>query len=221
MSTTDMTGLPHEALVLEGINERPPFTIGGFRRFGFWGKNKPSTVRGNLLRVHEGKIQLLLVLDRREGDNQGYWWRPPGGEVDYAAKEGPDDALLREVFEETGIRVPHEASAIFDSRVVKNHHLSKTKVFAYVILLPRGILCDPVRLREPEIIAARWFTLDQVATSERLPTKDGTLYPLDTTLNVPLLAETLQAHMGRIMEVVGLGATPLVEFATKVLSKEK
>lgn len=46
--------------------------------------------------VHEGRV--LLLYHRRLG-----MWLPPGGHIE--PNELPDDAAVREVFEETGIRV--------------------------------------------------------------------------------------------------------------------
>src|SRR5690606_41880188 len=46
--------------------------------------------------VHGGRV--LLLYHRRQG-----MWLPPGGHIE--PNELPDDAAVREVFEETGIRV--------------------------------------------------------------------------------------------------------------------
>lgn len=65
--------------------------------------------------VHDANRLLLCRVSSQVPDLQG-WWTLPGGGVEFG--EAPDDAVVREVAEETGLQVRVLSVAKVDSQVV-------------------------------------------------------------------------------------------------------
>ena len=73
-------------------------------RPGDMDQTQPSKYRpcvGTMIVDSDGRAFVGKRIDTREGD----WWQMPQGGVDPG--ENPDEAVFREVFEETGIARPH------------------------------------------------------------------------------------------------------------------
>tara|TARA_R110000824_G_scaffold48377_1_gene136637 strand:+ start:51 stop:470 length:420 start_codon:yes stop_codon:yes gene_type:complete len=76
----------------------------------------PATKSGaNVILVDNGKILLLL----REGGWKSSHWGPPGGGVDKG--ETPEQAAVRETFEESGLRVKPEDLELLIQRTKHNY----------------------------------------------------------------------------------------------------
>ena len=109
-----------------------------------------------ILMIHHNKLQV---------------WLPPGGHIE--ANELPDNAVLREIFEETGIR----ATIINKKRELSLDYSMELEI-PFVILLEdiEGdgthnhidmiYLCKAINedyvLQETEVHGIGWFTLDQI-----------------------------------------------------------
>ena len=97
----------------------------------------------------------LLLVKRGRGVGAGKW-SIPGGRVE--GGEAMAEALVREVFEETGLEVVCDELVGWVERIDHDHH--------FVILDFRASLLDLAR-RDPtpgdDAVEAAWWPLDQVA----------------------------------------------------------
>lgn len=110
-----------------------------------WGT--PNFTVGAVALVTDGEGRLLLV---RPTYRPG--WLPPGGFL--GRHEVPREALVREVWEELGLRMSFEEPhrVYFDVR-------RQSVSFVCVGLLPEG---QQPRVRGPELSDVRWFALDEL-----------------------------------------------------------
>ncbi|MEI3845576.1 MULTISPECIES: NUDIX hydrolase [unclassified Microbacterium] len=117
--------------------------------------------------------ELLMVFHRKLGR-----WLPPGGHVE--VDEFPSDAVLREVWEETGVRAAHRATKALDLglRGVLDVQLPSPLTMS-AQLIPPGprdtehihidmmfeLVADPgeaVTYETREVSGARWFTRAEI-----------------------------------------------------------
>jgi ADP-ribose pyrophosphatase YjhB (NUDIX family) len=98
--------------------------------------------------VIEDRGDVLFV--RRAHDlGRGGQWCPPGGTI--WEKEWPEVACVREVYEETGLRVTvQQRLAVFES--------------AHYFVCSLNCQRDRLRLREEECIDHEWITPDEILT---------------------------------------------------------
>lgn len=102
--------------------------------------------------VHDGQGKLLLTRRAPEKSFPGTWENSGG-----AAQAGEDSrsAIVRELFEETGIRAEPDAFEFLDSGRDKN-------TFFDFYALQRQVSLEEIRLLPGETDAVRWVTFSQV-----------------------------------------------------------
>ena len=107
----------------------------------------PASAAAAVVRDAEGRV---LLIRRRIEPYRGAWALPAGYQE---ADERPEDTLVREVFEETGMTI--EVDRLFDYLFIPDDHRKPANVAVY--------LCRPIRgeLRAGHDAAeAGWFHLD-------------------------------------------------------------
>jgi 8-oxo-dGTP pyrophosphatase MutT (NUDIX family) len=112
----------------------------------FWYISKPNTRGTKVVIVNEDKILLIK-------NTYGYGWTLPGGGI--KTSEEPEQAAIREVFEEVGITI---AEIIEVDIFTTNHQHKKDTIYAY---------CTKVQSQEYsldtfEIETACWFKLNNL-----------------------------------------------------------
>lgn len=117
----------------------------------------------NAFIVHDGKT---LLVDHRELG----CWLPPGGHIEL--DEDTDQALLREIQEETGLRAAdveilaekpnvHGAKSLWPPRWVDIHRINDHHRHLALIFIFKA-KSDTVRLAEREHRAIRWFSAEEL-----------------------------------------------------------
>lgn len=120
-----------------------------------------------LIRNEEGKI----LVTRRSLDKKwaaGSWEIPGGGA---ALGETSFDAVKREVFEETGIRITKEKSRVIYS--YRNDDEGGDNYFTDIFMCDACFNIGDVTIQEREVIDVRLVTLDEI---NRLHETDGFLH---------------------------------------------
>ena len=117
-----------------------------------------TSVRAYGILVHED--QVLLVRSSSLQINPPLWWLPGGG-IDFA--ESPEDTLLREFREETGLAIKdpvlHDVAS--DVRRRPNGDRIHTVRVLYTVSLDGGQLRDEAQGTTNQ---AQWFTLRELDT---------------------------------------------------------
>jgi len=117
---------------------------------------------GGAVIVREGKVLMLLRSDACR-NNRGLW-TIPGGMVELS--EGLEDAVRREVREETGLRVTHAGFLCVSDRVFDDEH--------WVSILYRCETEGEPSNTEPEKHRQiAWQDLDDLPSGITLPSRDG------------------------------------------------
>jgi 8-oxo-dGTP diphosphatase len=109
----------------------------------------------------------ILLIERGREPLKGFW-SLPGGAVETG--ERLEDAVVREVFEETGLRVAPQRVALIFERIMRDEHGSAEYHYLlidYMCEVLGGDLCAG-----DDSDCARWFSLDAI---EQLPMTEGTL----------------------------------------------
>jgi 8-oxo-dGTP pyrophosphatase MutT (NUDIX family) len=123
----------------------------------------------SLFVVHDGKI---LLLKRQKGKPQEKTWGPPAGKVDDG--ESLKAAVLREVFEETGIIIEEGRISNYEKSYYVRHGDLDFMFYAYMV----EVAVEPsVVLRPAEHSESSWFTLDEalgldLVQDEEVPIRD-------------------------------------------------
>jgi 8-oxo-dGTP diphosphatase len=115
-----------------------------------------TSVRAYGILMHEGRV--LLVRSSSPQINPPLWWLPGGG-IDFA--ESPQDTLLREFREETGLAIKdpvlHDVAS--DVRRRPNGDRIHTVRVLYTVSLDGGKLRDEAQGTTNQ---AQWFTLREL-----------------------------------------------------------
>ena len=116
-----------------------------------------TTVRSYGVLVDDGRV--VLVRSSNPHHDPPLWWLPGGG-IDFG--EAPEDALIREFAEETGLIVndPQLVGVTSDERRRDNGERLHTVRILYAVRLTGGSLRDEA---EGTTDLARWFQLDEVS----------------------------------------------------------
>ena len=134
-----------------------------------------SSIRAKVVCVLRNADRMLLmrITDPHDGRQMLI---PPGGGVEFG--ERLDEAVVREVFEEVGIRIPTPrrlgmVENLFSFAGKPEHEL----IFIYEAECPDARLCalEEVAITESNgnIFAAHWLTLDDVAATGLQLVPDG------------------------------------------------
>lgn len=106
--------------------------------------------------------RLLLLLRSRPSKGETGFWELPGGRMN--AGERYEEAVKREVFEETGLRIKViKPLTVFDA--VRDH---STQVIGITFLCALEEGPDPLRLSD-EHLEARWVPVDQLDSVKLIP----------------------------------------------------
>lgn len=114
--------------------------------------------------LNDGKI-LMTLRDEKGCDGAHMKWELPGGKAE--AGENAEEAVLREIFEETGVRA--EVTGVIP--VVQTHHWDyewgKQQTFCLYYL------CDFISKenvpKDHRVSKCEWFSLDSAVSLECLP----------------------------------------------------
>ncbi len=125
---------------------------------------------GRILLVDDQE-RVLLIHDRIDLDVTDSHWIAPGGGLE--SGETPAEAAVREVYEETGIRVelPSDEPAMYIERVqytFAGHDFDQTNHY-YLVRVPSGLPVQAAANTEFEKVVAighRWWTLPELAASD-------------------------------------------------------
>jgi len=117
-----------------------------------------SSVRAYGILVHEGAV--ALVRSSNPQHVPPLWWLPGGG-IDFG--ESPEETLIREFLEETGLRVASPAlfSVTSDVRKRDNGDRIHTVRIIYTVTLAGGDLTHEVHGTTDH---AAWYPIDQLDT---------------------------------------------------------
>ena len=124
---------------------------------------------GRILLVDD-RERVLLIHDRLDVDVTDSHWIAPGGGLEPG--ETPAEAAVREVYEETGLRVqlPPDEPAFYTERVrfsFAGVDTDQTNHY-YLVRVGSGLTVRPAAHTELEKVVAlghRWWTLDELAAS--------------------------------------------------------
>ncbi|MHB8335079.1 MAG: NUDIX hydrolase [Acidimicrobiales bacterium] len=116
-----------------------------------------TTVRSYGLLVDDGRV--VLVRSSNPHHDPPLWWLPGGG-IDFG--EAPEEALIREFAEETGLIVndPQLVGVTSDERRRDNGERLHTVRILYTVQLMGGSLRDEA---EGTTDLTRWFQLDEMS----------------------------------------------------------
>jgi len=128
--------------------------------------------------VHSGK--LLLVAHKKLGK-----WLPPGGHID--GKETPEEALRREIAEETGLQVEIIADRDTNSddestrSLLRPQHMQVEDIDESHQHIDLIYFCravdDTIYLEGKKLAAARWFSPKELRPDKQIITDDGLVLP--------------------------------------------
>ena len=107
--------------------------------------------------VQDGRLLLVRRASRRGRGN----WQVPGGFVE--PDETIEDAVVREVAEETGVKA--EVNGILG---VRNRYDPDVANSLYIVLLLRSLGGEP-KPDQHEVDQAGYFTLDEIGALEQVP----------------------------------------------------
>jgi ADP-ribose pyrophosphatase YjhB (NUDIX family) len=105
--------------------------------------------------VRDGKILLI----RRGQEPRRGWWQLPGGYVEH--DEPIDEAIVREVYEEAGVR------ASVENVVGLRHSLGAPSANVYIIFRLTPLEGEPVA-DGVEITGAGYFSLEEIETMDKV-----------------------------------------------------
>lgn len=117
-----------------------------------------TSVRSYGILVHEDRVALVRSSNPRH--DPPLWWLPGGG-IDFG--EAPEETLVREFEEETGLVVHHPAllTVTSDVRRRDNGDRIHTVRILYTVALQRGELRHEIHGTTDH---AAWFALEELAT---------------------------------------------------------
>ncbi len=129
-----------------------------------------------VLILADDSVLLIKGFDPARGDTAAWWLTPGGGRDD---GESLEEAAVREVFEETGLRVsvddigPVVATRVADFEFDGRQYHQEEAFFAVTVdaFTPHGDGWDEVEQRM--LLEHRWWTVEELAAT------DETVYPVE------------------------------------------
>lgn len=97
-------------------------------------------------------------------------WVQPGGHVE--ENEDPEEAALREVYEETGIKVKLIGERVpFDSDyicplAIQKHEVEENHIHIDIIYVAHPIDNDSLKMNENETNGIGWFSLEEILSDD-------------------------------------------------------
>ncbi len=121
--------------------------------------------------VLDEEQRVLLMHERRDIGSDRTHWITPGGGVEPG--EGLVQAALREVYEETGLRLEldPDAEPMYSERVrfsIAGRDLDQTN-FYFLVRVPSGLPVQPAGHTDIEqlvVLGHRWWRLEELAASD-------------------------------------------------------
>ena len=121
--------------------------------------------------VLDDEQRVLLMHERRDIGSDRTHWIAPGGGVEPG--ESLTQAAVREVYEETGLRLELDAAAepMYSERVrfrIAGRDIDQTN-FYYLVRVPSGLAVQPAAHTEIEqlvVLGYRWWPLAELAASD-------------------------------------------------------
>lgn len=105
--------------------------------------------------------ELLVVCERHRNPGQPPFYKLPGGALQPG--EHLEDAVIREVLEETGVRTRFDALVCF--RHWHGYRYGKSDIYFVCRLHP---LSEDITMQEEEIEDCRWLPVDEFLGSEEI-----------------------------------------------------
>ncbi|MEJ7623781.1 MAG: NUDIX domain-containing protein [Pyrinomonadaceae bacterium] len=109
----------------------------------------------------------LLLLKRVKGKSYPGYWGVPSGKI--AEGESPTKAVIRELFEETGILLSHDNLIEIKTFHVVNDDMN----FLYTLFVTDLRLLPNIKLNDLEHVSYEWFTPEAALRLELVPDVDG------------------------------------------------
>ncbi len=133
--------------------------------------DQPIDRQAGRIFVLDQQQRVLLMHERRDIGSDRSHWITPGGGVE--AGESLAQAAMREVYEETGLRVELDAAAqpMYQERVRFNftgRDIDQTN-FYFLVQVPSGLPVRPAGHTDVErlvVLGHRWWSLAELAASE-------------------------------------------------------
>jgi 8-oxo-dGTP pyrophosphatase MutT (NUDIX family) len=133
--------------------------------------NQPVARQAGRIFVLDDERRVLLMHERRDiGSDQSHWITPGGG---VEPGESLVEAALREVYEETGLRLELDAAAepMYSERVrftIAGRDIDQTN-FYFLVQVPSGLPVQPAGHTDIEqlvVLGHRWWPLAELAASD-------------------------------------------------------
>lgn len=118
----------------------------------------------------QGRVLLFRGIDSTRPDATPWWFTPGGG---LEPGETPRDAAMREVHEETGIRLPSVAGPVFEQEMdftFEGEPLHQSEQFFVARVHDVELHSEGwSELEKRTMLESRWWSLEElIATSERI-----------------------------------------------------
>ena len=142
-----------------------------------------------------------LLIQRRKGDYQEKW-ALVGGKMEF--DETIKGAILREIYEETGLRVIWEGVRAIINERLKDKKTSETeKHFTIFLCSTRS---DYEELRETDEGHLKWFSIDEIKkmVNKIIPSDYYMIKLLLEKNNVPKIVEVEMTESNRNLEIIKL-----------------
>lgn len=125
-----------------------------------------------LLVDEQGRVLLLEGRDVSRPE-VGTWWFTPGGGVD--GGESPEEAVRREVYEETGIEIGELGPIVLERETefdFEDVHYRQAETFYLVHVANQEVSATHwTEIEKRSIVSTRWWNVDELATT------DAVVYP--------------------------------------------
>lgn len=163
---------------------------------------RPSVTVDDVILSFDERPSLKILLIRRGGHPYLGKWALPGGFVatgkNVADRESPEDAVAREVLEETGVECAW-SEQLFTYGAVDRDPRGHVISIAYISAIPTARLEDTKVLGGDDASDACWFELDSVRPNIRLRSARETLTERDLAFDhACIIADAIARIAGKL-----------------------